>query len=170
MKKELKLYGLFDAALIPKVWFNLEAWQLNFEPLYQGNYQPIAEAIPYLIELDKSKNKDVTIELLTGKDFSSVLYISSELTLNELVKKLARFYHVRGPDNKPYLRRFFDIRLFDNFLEHLSSQAKAFLFEGNTAFYFQSIQKGQFAYKRYSFSSEGRIEFSQVAKLEEKTL
>ena len=53
------LYGLFDAALIPKVWFELDYWNLPFEPLYRYGYEPIAEAIPYLIELDKSKNKDV---------------------------------------------------------------------------------------------------------------
>ena len=86
------LYGLFDAALIPKVWFELDYWNLSFEPLYRYGYEPIAEAIPYLIELDKSKNKDVVIQLLTERDFSSALYISSGVTLNTLVKKLAHFY------------------------------------------------------------------------------
>ena len=67
------LYGLFDAALIPKVWFELDYWNLPFEPLYRYGYEPIAEAIPYLIELDKSKNKDVVIQLLTERDFSGII-------------------------------------------------------------------------------------------------
>lgn len=164
------LYGLFDTALIPKVWFELDYWNLSFEPLYLYGYEPIAEAIPYLIELDKSKNKDVVIQLLTERDFSSALYISSGVTLNTLVKKLAHFYHIQGPDNKPYLRRFFDIRLFDNFLEQLSPQAKVFLFENNTIFYFQNIESELLVYKKYSFSSQGEVEVSEVTQLKSEML
>ncbi|MFC2275611.1 MAG: DUF4123 domain-containing protein [Haemophilus parainfluenzae] len=164
------LYGLFDAASIPKVWFELDYWNLPFEPLYRYGYEPIAEAIPYLIELDKSKNKDVVIQLLTERDFSSALYISSGITLTTLVKKLAHFYHIQGPDNKPYLRRFFDIRLFDDFLEQLSPQAKVFLFENNTTFYFQNIESELLVYKKYSFSSQGEVEVSEVTQLKSEML
>ena len=164
------LYGLFDAALIPKVWFELDYWNLPFEPLYRYGYEPIAEAIPYLIELDKSKNKDVVIQLLTERDFSSALYISSGITLTTLVKKLAHFYHIQGPDNKPYLRRFFDIRLFDDFLEQLSPQAKVFLFKNNTTFYFQNIESELLVYKKYSFSSQGEVEISEVTQLKSEIL
>ena len=164
------LYGLFDAALIPKVWFELDYWNLPFEPLYRYGYEPIAEAIPYLIELDKSKNKDVVIQLLTERDFSSALYIYSGINLTTIFKKIAHFYHIQGTDNKPYFRRFFDIRLFDDFLEQLSPQAKVFLFENNTTFYFQNIESELLVYKKYSFSSQGEVEISEVTQLKSEML
>ena len=102
--------------------------------------------------------------------FSSALYISSGITLTTLVKKLAHFYHIQGPDNKPYLRRFFDIRLFDDFLEQLSPQAKVFLFENNTTFYFQNIESELLVYKKYSFSSQGEVEISEVTQLKSEML
>ncbi|OOF59995.1 DUF4123 domain-containing protein [Rodentibacter myodis] len=109
MKKELKLYVLLDTVLMPKVWLNLEAWQLNFEPLYQGDYQLIAEAIPYLIELDQSVNSRVVKEFFTSEDYHSALFICSYFSIEELVKRLAFFYHVEDDRGIPYLRRFFDI-------------------------------------------------------------
>ena len=48
---KIKLYGLFDAALMPKIWLNLESWLLPNEPLYRGNYQAVAEVIPYLMKM-----------------------------------------------------------------------------------------------------------------------
>ncbi|OOF58874.1 DUF4123 domain-containing protein [Rodentibacter pneumotropicus] len=151
MKKELKLYGLFDAALIPKVWFNLEAWQLNFEPLYQGNYQPIAEAIPYLIELNRNTNSYSVDELLEDDAYRAGLLIISSLEITELVEILASFYHIIGYDNKPYLRRFFDIRFFNNFVNSLSLEELKFLFGKDTTFYyFVSEKKG---YRQYQLNS-----------------
>jgi len=55
------LYGLFDAALIPKVWFELDYWNLPFEPLYRYGYEPIAEAIPFFFLFGKKKKKKVVL-------------------------------------------------------------------------------------------------------------
>ncbi|OOF69997.1 DUF4123 domain-containing protein [Rodentibacter caecimuris] len=151
MNKELKFYGLFDAALIPKVWFNLEAWQLKFEPLYRGDYQPIAEAIPYLIELDRNASSYAVDELLEDDAYRAGLLIRSSLEITELVEILASFYHIIGYDNKPYLRRFFDIRFFNNFVNSLSLEELKILFGENTTFYyFISEEQG---YRQYQLNS-----------------
>ncbi|OOF58501.1 DUF4123 domain-containing protein [Rodentibacter genomosp. 2] len=151
MKKELKFYGLFDAALIPKVWFNLEAWQLKFEPLYQENYQPIAEAIPYLIELNRNTNSYAVDELLEDNAYRAGLLMRSNLGINELVETLASFYHITDYNNKPYLRRFFDIRFFDKFINSLSLEELKFLFgEDTTFYYFISDEQG---YRQYQLNS-----------------
>ena len=135
MKQEkVKFYGLFDAALMPKIWLNLEVWQLNFEPLYQGDYQPIEEAIPYLIELDKSADDSAVKELSTSKDYCSALFIRSSASLKELVKKLAFFYHVKNAQNESCLRHFFDLRLFKQFLSTLPPAYCAYLFDNQTVF------------------------------------
>ncbi|WP_143530788.1 DUF4123 domain-containing protein, partial [Rodentibacter myodis] len=107
-QNKIKLYGLFDAALIPQVWLNLDAWQLNYEPLYQGDYQKIAEAILYLIELDIYRDEIAVKELLTTKTYQQGLFILTELALDKLVERLAYFYHIKNKQNEPCLRRFFD--------------------------------------------------------------
>lgn len=130
----MKLYGLFDAALMPQVWFNLEHWQLNYAPLYRGNYRPIAEAIPYLIELDKSSDETAVSELLTHKAYQRGLLIFTELNLDNLVERLAYFYHIKNKQNEPCLRRFFDLRLFKQFLSTLPPAYSAYLFDNQTVF------------------------------------
>ncbi|WGE43112.1 DUF4123 domain-containing protein [Actinobacillus equuli] len=135
----MKLYGLFDAALMPQIWFNLDGWQLNYVPLYRGNYQPIAEAIPYLIELDKSSDETAVSELLTNKAYQQGLLIFTELNLDELVERLAYFYHIRNKQNEPCLRRFFDLRIFKKFLSTLPLVCSTYLFDNQTVFcYFES--------------------------------
>ncbi len=133
--EKLRFYGLFDAALMPKIWFNLEAWQLPYEPLYRGNYQPIAEAIPYIIELDALVNSDSVYTLLKQGDYHLALFICSSLSLDELTRKLALFYHVEDERGIPYLRRFFDVRFFEYFLKTLSAEEVAYLFDKETTFY-----------------------------------
>ena len=50
------LHGLFDSALIETLWLDIEDWQLSSTPLYRGDSQLIAPAIPYLITLDSEKD------------------------------------------------------------------------------------------------------------------
>lgn len=165
---EIKLYGLFDAALMPKVWLNLDAWSLPYEPLYRNNYQPIAEAIPYLILLDKTIDKNAVEELLNAPDYRQGLLISSALALDKLVEQLAYFYHVVDKQNRPCLRRFFDLRNFANFLATLTPAHCAYLFEHQTAFYYnyrfddyyhsvryQGDQLHWFQMGKFNFDSDG---------------
>ncbi|WP_018652945.1 DUF4123 domain-containing protein [Actinobacillus capsulatus] len=135
----MKLYGLFDAALMPQIWFNLDGWQLSYRPLYRGNYQPIAEAVPYLIELDKSSDETAVSELLTNKAYQQGLLIFTELNLDELVERLAYFYHIRNKQNEPCLRRFFDLRLFNAFLSTLPADYCAYLFDNQTIFCYLDV-------------------------------
>ncbi|MDG2918555.1 DUF4123 domain-containing protein [Bisgaard Taxon 10/6] len=156
-----KCYALFDSALIPQVWLRLDTWKLPYEPLYRYNYQSIAEAIPYLIELNKSINADSVDELSTNKLYLSGLFITSRLDINELIEKLAYFYHIIGPDNHPYLRRFFDIRLFDEFINSLSLSEKQSLFGDKTEFYYFSEKEN--VYNRYTFDKAQHINISKVS-------
>lgn len=133
----IKLYGLFDAALMPKVWLNLESWLLPNEPLYRSNYQAAAEVIPYLIELNKDIDENAVNELLNLSDYQQGLFISSELTLDKLVERLGYFYHVIDTQNKPCLRRFFDLRIFANFLATLTPIHCTYLFGHQTIFYYK---------------------------------
>ncbi|WP_386695046.1 DUF4123 domain-containing protein [Lonepinella sp. MS14435] len=160
-KNKTKLYGLFDSALIPEIWLNLDIWKLPYESLYRYDNSAIAEVVPYLIELDKSINTDSVNELLTNKLYLSGLLITSTLDINELVEKLAYFYHIVGPDNHPYLRRFFDIRLFDEFINSLSLSEKQMLFGGKTEFYYFSAKEN--VYNHYSFDKAQQINVSNVS-------
>lgn len=167
MKRELKLYGLFDTVLMPKVWLNLEAWQLNYEPLYQGDYQQIAEAIPYLIELNREINPYAVDELLENETYRAELIIASSLDIENLVQTMASFYHIIGYDDKPYLRRFFDTRFFDKFLTSLSAEQLKFLFgEDTTFYYFVSEEQG---YRQYQLNSSLSpvVSFSALSTLKE---
>ncbi|OOF59988.1 DUF4123 domain-containing protein [Rodentibacter myodis] len=167
MKKELKLYGLFDTVLMPKVWLNLEAWQLKYAPLYQGDYQKIAEAIPYLIELNREINPYAVDELLENDTYRAGLLITSSLDIENLVQTLASFYHIIGYDDKPYLRRFFDTRFFDKFLTGLLPEQLKFLFGDDTAFYyFVSEEQG---YRQYQLNSSLSpvISFTALSTLKE---
>ena len=119
---KIKLYGLFDAALMPKIWLNLESWLLPNEPLYRGNYQAVAEVIPYLIELNKDIDENAVNELLNLSDYQQGLFISSELTLDKLVERLGYFYHVI---------------IFANFLATLTPIHCTYLFGHQTIFYYK---------------------------------
>ncbi|OOF57000.1 hypothetical protein BKK56_01775 [Rodentibacter genomosp. 2] len=165
-EQTLKFYGLFDAALIPKIWFNLETLGLNFASLYQGDYAPIAEAIPYVIELDKSLNSNSVEALLEQGDYHLGLFIMSSLSLDELTKRLAFFYHVEDDRGIPYLRRFFDIRLFDHFLKTLSANEIAYLFDKETSFYhFHSTETN--ACRMYAENESHLITYSDYADITE---
>ena len=63
------------------------------------------------------------------------LFICSSLSLDELTRKLALFYHVEDERGIPYLRRFFDVRFFEHFLKTLSAEEVAYLFDKETTFY-----------------------------------
>ncbi len=166
-----RTYGLFDAALIPQVWTHLDYWQLNYEPLYRYDYAPIAEAIPYLIELDSSIDADAVNDLLTQEDYHSALLMSSELDLSALVKKLGYFYHINDEDNQPFLRRFFDLRIFNRFLSSLTEPLQNYLFADNTVFYYLDESKNFYHCvshydKNLVFSS---LESSYFLKLSDST-
>ena len=110
-KEKLNFYGLFDAALIPKIWFNLETFGLNFAPLYQGDFAPIAEAIPYVVELDKTCNSNSVEVLLKQEEYHLGLFISSYFSLDELTKRLAFFIMWKTIE----ARRIYDVFLiFDS--------------------------------------------------------
>lgn len=152
-------YGLFDAALMPQVWFNLEHWQLNYAPLYQGDYQQIAEAVPYLIELDEEQDKQAVSDLLTQEDYKSGLLLESSDSLSALIPRLAYFYHVKNEQNEPFLRRFFDLRFFKRFVQSLSEPMLLFLFGADTCFYY--LDETLSFYHKMSLS-DNRLKVEQV--------
>ncbi|WGE42557.1 DUF4123 domain-containing protein [Actinobacillus equuli] len=153
-------YGLFDAALMPQVWFNLEDWQLNYMPLYQGDYQQIAEAIPYLIELNEEQNKQAVSALLTQEDYQFGLLLESSDSLSALIPRLAYFYHVRNEQNEPFLRRFFDLRFFNRFVHSLPEPMLLFLFGADTCFYY--LDETQLFYHKISLL-DTKLKFERVA-------
>lgn len=120
MRDNNRLYGLFDAALIPDLWFEMDRFRLPFGTIYQGEHAAqLAEALPYIFRLDKVIDKAAYEYLLSDKKYASGLFIQTTLELSELIGKLSYFYHVTTSDNRPALRRFFGINLFENFINSL---------------------------------------------------
>ncbi|OOF59935.1 DUF4123 domain-containing protein [Rodentibacter myodis] len=153
------IYGLFDAALMPQVWFNLDSWKLKYTSLYQGDYQQIAEAIPYLIELNEEQDRQATLSLLTQEDYKFGLLLESSDSLSALIPRLAYFYHVRNEQNEPYLRRFFDLRFFKRFVQSLSEQMLQFLVGVDTCFYY--LDETLSFYHKISLL-DNKLKFEQV--------
>ncbi|WP_150538920.1 DUF4123 domain-containing protein [Actinobacillus vicugnae] len=154
-------YGLFEGALIPEMWLYLDIWQLPYEPLYRYDSSAIIEVIPYLIELNTNLNKQVVEDFLTKDSYHSGLIIESTDDLRSLVERLAYFYHIVGEDGEPYLRRYFDIRLFNRFLNTLPQHQCEQLFSQNTTFYY--LDKTKLFYHKIDFQNQ-KITFSQVIK------
>ncbi|WP_077584554.1 DUF4123 domain-containing protein [Rodentibacter pneumotropicus] len=152
-------YGLFDAAIMPQVWFNLDSWELKYEPLYRGDHQQIAEAIPYLIELDSTCDMQAVLDLLTLDNYQSGLLIESSDSLSDIVSRLAYFYHVRNEQGEPFLRRFFDLKFFNNFLYNLTSQNLQFLFGKDLVFYY--LDKDKAFYHKISLPAK-ELRFERV--------
>ncbi len=154
-----RMYGLFDAALVPQIWFSIDYWKLDYEPLYRYDYTSIAEAIPYVIGLDRAVNEDAVKELLTEKAYHSALLINSELDLLDLAKKLGYFYHIEDEHQQPFLRRFFDLRIFNRFLASLTEPLRDYLFADNTVFYY--LDETKKFYHRVSYDDKNLV-FSTV--------
>ena len=140
---------LIDSNIMPSIWFYLTFKSLNFEPLYRYDCTKITSVIPYIIQLDNENNPKVVNELLTKKDYQKGLVIQSENTLVELADKLGYFYHVINRKNEPFLRRFFDLRYFPQFVKGLSSESILFLFNNKTSFYYLDSDSDFYHYVYY---------------------
>lgn len=134
---------------MPSIWFYLTFKSLNFEPLYRYDCTKIKSVIPYIIQLDNESNPKVVNELLTKKDYQKGLVIQSENTLVELADKLGYFYHVINRKNEPFLRRFFDLRYFPQFVKGLSNESILFLFNDKTSFYYLDSDSDFYHYVYY---------------------
>lgn len=136
------LYGIFDGAIIEDLWLNIEHWNLKNLPLFKGDYEKIAEAIPYVIELDKEKDEEAYASLLGNIGENALLLVSSELSLKELTERMQFFYHIKTSDGDSALRRFYDPRIFTDFISGMNAENRLRFFEDVSGF-FSEAQKGK---------------------------
>ena len=136
-----RLYGICDSALISGLWVDLETGRLPYLPLYDGDFEKIAEAIPYVIQFDFANHRDDSLELLSHIGKNAMLFIQSQEDLTALTQKLRYFYHVKLRDGKSGLRRFFDARFFSNFIKNLNPETREKLFLHTDFFAIESNKK-----------------------------
>lgn len=140
----MNYYILLDSAIVPDIWQFLAFDMLSFEPLYRKNSEKIKAVIPYIIQLDKLKNKKLVHELLTNPLYHSGVIIKSRNTLTELADKLGYFYQVINKNNEPCLQRFFELNVFPDFISDLPENYRIFLFSDETVFYYLDEYKGTY--------------------------
>lgn len=142
LSEKENLYGIFDGAIIEDLWLSIDTWNLNTLPLYKGDYEKIAEAIPYVIELDKTRDKVACDTLLENIGKNATLFISSELGLETLTEKMQFFYHIKTSTGEAALRRFYDPRIFPGFIAGMKAENRLRFFENITQF-FSELDQGQ---------------------------
>lgn len=165
---EQMLYGIFDGASLKELWLDLDIWNLQHLPLYRGDYQPIAAAIPYVIELDKNTDKNACLELLGNVGENAVLLIKSTLSLDALTEKLQKHYHLKTADKQHALRRYYDPRHFKQFIEDIPIENRIQLFEDIDAFYSEIPESKQLV-KYYRHEKRLETEIIELIKPPEES-
>jgi len=135
----LSTYGLFEATLIKDLWLDIDLWNLESYPLYQGDSDPIAEAIPYLIKLDSTADNDACIHLLSHFGKNAMFLMQTNLDADKLLEKFRYFYHILV-DGESMLQRFYDPRVFDSFISQISLEERKNFFTGIESVFVESSQ------------------------------
>ncbi len=112
----LNIWGVFDCARDPQLWWMLDKSSLMRECLYAG---PITEqlerAAPYLVQLEFDEAQ--TIKLLDrGWGNSWGILLQADTNLKALRKHLRRLLLVTGPGGKQFAFRYYDPRVMRAFL------------------------------------------------------
>lgn len=107
------LFAVLDTARDPRIRELLRDSKEPFEPLYDGEKGPIAQA-PYLVRLMPESPLLPKLAAAWGKSWG--FYLTCQRPIVEVRKHLQQFLKVETPDGKVVHFRFYDPRVFRAFL------------------------------------------------------
>ncbi|MWP48051.1 DUF4123 domain-containing protein [Gilliamella sp. Pas-s27] len=139
-RHKLTLYTLVDGLEYERLFRNELIQDKNILPLFiRPNNKEVAFAGPWLIDI-MQVDKNVQNSLLQlEKTYSSVTWLISILRLDYLFNQLENQLHLRLPDKRNALLRYYDPRVLNNLQNVLTAdQFKLFTLNINDWLYFHN--------------------------------
>jgi hypothetical protein len=156
-----KLYGLIDAAQDPEILALIHEGGCPFESLYQGESAIVmASVAPYLIQLaPDSLLLDQLVSRGWGNNWG--MYLRSHASLKDMRRHFRHFTMVQLPDGQPVYFRFYDPRVFREFIQTCNASEGRTFFEGIDRIYAEGPDRSSMA--TYRLDSSARIAIEEVS-------
>lgn len=137
--QETKVYAILDGASTPNLLENLEETNTEYVCLYRGELDPeLAQTAPYLVVL--APNTVLTNWVLRGFGGHCGIFAVSKSDLREMRKHFRKFLMIYDPAGKPVYFRYYDPRVFRNYLPTCSHEETRAMF-GPVSTYFAEAEE-----------------------------
>tara|TARA_R110002126_G_scaffold6119_2_gene32175 strand:+ start:1356 stop:1904 length:549 start_codon:yes stop_codon:yes gene_type:complete len=121
---KLKVFAVVDGANAPELTRRLAEWKPErSECLFAGQLEPeLAEAAPHIVELDADDDPMLLWLLERGWGRGWCIFVRAEIDLKSVRRHLRTFLRVRSPDDEFVFFRYYDPRVFRDYLPSCNAE------------------------------------------------
>ena len=127
---DLKVFAVVDGANAPELTRRLGEWKPEQSAcLFAGELEPeLAEAAPHIVELDADDDPLLAWLLERGWGRGWCIFVRASIDMKSVRRHLRTFLRVRSPEDEFVFFRYYDPRVFRDYLPSCTAEEAAAVF------------------------------------------